>query len=175
MHGADPARRSLARRTTARYLPGLMGSRSALRHKPAISPPPDPDPVLEAMARELRRSMEGFDVPGSPRPYFMAYSLRRVHALRLRAAYGSLLRSRDDRRAGIYCEVRVGDHHFDALYDASAGHSCNSYSDTLALLYASTLLLSRSCALGFGCLSSDDGSGARNIYPKVFILLCSGG
>lgn len=95
-----------------------MGSRSALRHKPATSPPPDPDPVLEAMARELRRSMGGFDVPGSPRPYYMAYALRRVHSLRLRAAYGSLLRSRDDRRAAIYCEVRVGDHHFDNVMDA---------------------------------------------------------
>src|SRR5262249_47514688 len=82
-----------------------MGSRSALRHKLASPPVGDPDPVLDAMARELRRSMEGFDVPGSPRPYYMAYALRRVHTLRLRAAYGSLLRSRDDQRAAIYCEV----------------------------------------------------------------------
>jgi TldD protein len=95
-----------------------MGSRSALRHKPVTAPPTDVDPVLDAMARELRRSMEGFDVPGSPRPYYMSYALRRVHALRLRAAYGSLLRAREDVRAGIYCEVRVGDHRFDNVMDA---------------------------------------------------------
>ncbi|MCX4245577.1 TldD/PmbA family protein [Paraliomyxa miuraensis] len=95
-----------------------MGSRSASRRKPALIPPVDADPVLDVMMRELRRSMEGFDVPGSPRPYFMGYSLRRVHSLRLRAAYGSLIRAREDHRAGIYCEVRVGDHHFDNVIDA---------------------------------------------------------
>jgi len=78
----------------------------------------DPDPVLDVMVRELARSMEGFDVPGSPRPYFMSHALCRVHALRLRAAYGSLLRSREDRRASLYCEVRVGDHRFDNVVDA---------------------------------------------------------
>jgi TldD protein len=95
-----------------------MGSRSASHKKPAPPPAGDVDPVLDVMAKELRRSMEGFDVPGSPRPYFIAYALRRVHALRLRAAYGSLLRAREDVRAGIYCEVRVGDHRFDNVMDA---------------------------------------------------------
>ena len=95
-----------------------MGSRSASRSKPAPAPQSDSDPVLDVMARELRRSLEGFDVPGSPRPYFMSYALRRVCSLRLRAAYGSLLRSREDERASIYCEVRVGDHHFDNVIDA---------------------------------------------------------
>ncbi len=83
-----------------------------------MSLPSTDDPVLTVMNRELRRSMEGFDVPGSPRPYYMHYALRRVHALRLRAAYGSLLRRRETTRSRLYCEVRVGDHRFDNVVDA---------------------------------------------------------
>ncbi len=92
-----------------------MGSRSNKRRKAPLG---DPDPVLDVMSREIARSMEGFDVPGSPRPYFMSHSLRRVQSLRLRAAYGSLLLAREECRARIYCEVRVGDHRFDNVVDA---------------------------------------------------------
>lgn len=97
-----------------------MGRRGSPRRAKARESQPvgDPNPVLDVMARELARSMEGFDIPGSPRPYFMSYSLRREHQLRLRAAYGSLLRSRETTRARIYCEVRVGDHRFDNVMDA---------------------------------------------------------
>jgi predicted Zn-dependent protease len=76
------------------------------------------DSVLEVMERELRRSMEGFRIPGSPRPYYMHYALRRVDALRIRAAYGSLNRSRHTKAAHIYCDVRVGSHEFDNVLDA---------------------------------------------------------
>lgn len=76
------------------------------------------DTVLEVMARELQRSMSGFKIPGSPRPYYMHYALRKVHALRLRAAYGSLTRSRENTQSSLYCDVRVGSHKFDNVYDA---------------------------------------------------------
>jgi predicted Zn-dependent protease len=69
------------------------------------------------MERELRRSMDGLQVAGSPKPYFMQYTLRRVHSLRLRAAYGSLLRSREDTRSSLYVDVRVGSHKFDNVVD----------------------------------------------------------
>lgn len=97
---------------------GSMALRSVKRRHTQVSPVGDPDPVLDVMSREIGRAMEGFDVPGSPRPYYIAHTLRRTHELRLRAAYGSLLRSREDRRARLYCEVRVGDHHFDNVVDA---------------------------------------------------------
>lgn len=98
-----------------------MGSRSAKRRKTRAAPPTprgDADPVLDVMSREIDRAMEGFDVPGSPRAYFISHALRRTHALRLSAAYGSLVRARETRRATIYCEVRVGDHRFDNVVDA---------------------------------------------------------
>lgn len=61
--------------------------------------------------------MNGLQVPGSPRPYFMQYTLRRTHALRLRAAYGSLLRARENTQASMYVECRVGSHKFDNVID----------------------------------------------------------
>lgn len=88
------------------------------RPKATAAPPSDSDPVLDVMVRELARSMEGYDVPGNPRPYFMSYSMRRTQKLRLGAAYGSLLRTRQGTRARIYCEVRVGDKRFDNVMDA---------------------------------------------------------
>lgn len=77
----------------------------------------DPKAVLDAMNAELRRSMDGLHVPDSPRAYYLAYSLRRRHWLVLRAAYGSLLRSRERTEGKMYAEVRVGDHHFDNVMD----------------------------------------------------------
>lgn len=82
---------------------------------------PDPEAILEVLQRELKRSMGGLVVPGSPRPYFMQYSLRRVHALRLRAAHGALLRSRESTHATVYADVRVGSHKFDNVIDGGLG------------------------------------------------------
>jgi TldD protein len=87
----------------------------------ANSTPPESDALLEVLQRELKRSMEGLVVPGSPRPYFMQYSLRRVHALRLRAAHGALLRSRESTAATIWADVRVGSHKFDNIIDGGLG------------------------------------------------------
>lgn len=75
------------------------------------------DTVLEVMERELTRSMDGLAIPGSPKPYWMQYTLRRSHALRIRAAFGSLLRSREHTTANVYVECRVGSHKFDNVID----------------------------------------------------------
>ena len=75
------------------------------------------DTVLEVMERELERSMSGLQIPGSPKPYFMQYTLRQVHSLQIRAAYGSLTRSRESTAAQVYCECRVGNHKFDNVVD----------------------------------------------------------
>ena len=92
----------------------------AARSLPLLEPLPRAstrDSVLEVMERELSRSMAGLQVPGSPKPYFMQYTLRRTHALRLKAAYGSLVRARESTQSQIYAEVRVGSHKFDNVMD----------------------------------------------------------
>jgi TldD protein len=100
----------------------LRRTRSRRAPRPKLISPPRQDlprdSVLEVMDRELRRSMEGFRIPGSPRPYYMHYALRRVHSLRLRAAYGSLTRARETTSATLYADVRVGSHAFDNVLDA---------------------------------------------------------
>jgi hypothetical protein len=84
-------------------------------------PLPDPEAILDVLQRELKRSMGGLVVPGSPRPYFMQYTLRRVHALRLRAAHGALVRSRESTQSTIWSDVRVGSHKFDNVIDGGLG------------------------------------------------------
>ena len=84
-------------------------------------PLPDPEAILDVLQRELKRSMGGLVVPGSPRPYFMQYTLRRVHALRLRAAHGALVRSRESTQSTIWTDVRVGSHKFDNVIDGGLG------------------------------------------------------
>lgn len=75
------------------------------------------DPVLGILTEELQRSREGLRIPGSPRPYFMQYTVRRVEELRLRAAYGSLVRAHQGRGARIFADIRVGNHRFDNVID----------------------------------------------------------
>jgi hypothetical protein len=81
----------------------------------------DDDPILEAMAAELRRSRQGLRVPGSPRPYYMSYVLRRRRELLLEAAYGSLLRRRDREQGSLHVDGRVGSHEFDNVIDGGLG------------------------------------------------------
>jgi predicted Zn-dependent protease len=75
------------------------------------------DPILAAMSAELHRSREGLRVPGSPRPYHLAYALRRRRELLLEAAYGSLLRRRNREQGTLSVDVRVGSHEFDNVLD----------------------------------------------------------
>lgn len=77
------------------------------------------DTVLEVMERELARSLDGLAIPGCPRPYWMQYTLKRIQSLRIRAAYGSLLRSRESNHAGIFVDCRVGSHKFDNEMDGA--------------------------------------------------------
>ncbi|MFO7561052.1 MAG: metallopeptidase TldD-related protein [Enhygromyxa sp.] len=75
------------------------------------------DPILAAMSAELHRSREGLRVPGSPRPYHLAYALRRRRVLLLEAAHGSLLRRRVREQGTLSVDVRVGSHEFDNVLD----------------------------------------------------------
>jgi TldD protein len=75
------------------------------------------DPILTAMSAEIQRSREGLRVPGSPRPYYLSYALRRRRELLLEAAHGSLLRKRNREQGSLSVDVRVGSHEFDNVLD----------------------------------------------------------
>ncbi len=81
------------------------------------TPIPEPEIILAAMQAELQRSLEGLRVPGSPRPYYLAYGLRRHRELLLRAAHGSLSRQRERVRNDLHVDLRIGSHEFDNVMD----------------------------------------------------------
>jgi predicted Zn-dependent protease len=60
-------------------------------------------------------------VPGSPRPYYIGYTLRRRRELLLEAAYGSMLRKRDRESGTLHVDLRVGSHEFDNVIDGGLG------------------------------------------------------
>ncbi len=78
---------------------------------------PQPEIILQAMQAELQRSVEGLRVPGSPRPYYLAYGLRRHRELLLRASHGSLSRERERVRNDLHVDLRIGSHEFDNVMD----------------------------------------------------------
>ncbi len=86
---------------------------------------PEAEVILLAMQTELKRSLEGLRVPGSPRPYYLAYGLRRRRELLLRAAHGSLTRSRDRSHSHLHVDVRVGSHEFDNVMDGGIEGDAN--------------------------------------------------
>ncbi len=71
------------------------------------------DVLMDAMADELARSMEKLVLEGLPRPYFIQYSAEDRWAVSIRAAYGGLLLSDDDRRRMLSSRVRVGSYELD--------------------------------------------------------------
>lgn len=88
-------------------------------------PIPDPQTILSAMQAELERSLAGMRVPGSPRPYYIVYGLRRHHELLLRAAHGSLSRERERVRNDLHVDLRVGSHEFDNVMDGGLDGDAN--------------------------------------------------
>lgn len=73
------------------------------------------------MVAEMTRSAGRMRVPGCPRPYHLAYALRRTEVVELSAAWGTMLRARHQRRNRIYARVRVGSPRFDNVMDGGLG------------------------------------------------------
>ncbi len=74
---------------------------------------PDEDPVMAALADELRRSMAELSIEGLERPYFIAYRVDETELLSAAASFGSLLIGRESRSRQLTVEVRVGGYELD--------------------------------------------------------------
>jgi len=74
----------------------------------AAAHPASADPIGEALAVELQRSMDELVLPDAEPPYFMAYSLYDTRSAYAEASFGSLIRSGEARRRPLRAEVRVG-------------------------------------------------------------------
>ncbi len=69
---------------------------------------PDNDIPMKALVDELARSMNALMLEDLPRPYFIQYNAQDRLAFNMRAAYGALLRSDQDRYRFVTSRVRVG-------------------------------------------------------------------
>src|SRR5690606_33261670 len=68
----------------------------------------DSSPVLNAMASEIRRSMEGLRIKGRAKPYFLSYLLWDVESRQMEASLGSSGISDADRQQYAEVDLRVG-------------------------------------------------------------------
>ncbi|MBA4386338.1 MAG: hypothetical protein C0404_00045 [Verrucomicrobia bacterium] len=77
------------------------------------STPAADDPVIAAMQAEVTRTMDKLQLPGSPKPYFVACAIRSVRNTGATASFGSVVSSGEMRDAEVSVTVRVGDYKLD--------------------------------------------------------------
>jgi predicted Zn-dependent protease len=73
--------------------------------------------VERVAGQELARAMREMRLPGSPRPYYIAYLIRDEERWRLQARYGAIVFDRHERQRNALVDVRVGSHRFDQVRD----------------------------------------------------------
>ena len=68
-------------------------------------------PLLDTMTAELNRAMGSLGKQGDKQipPYFLSYSVADTTGITIRAQYGALVNSEDNRQRVVDVQVRVGD------------------------------------------------------------------
>lgn len=66
------------------------------------------DPLLDAASAELSRGIEGLELPGLESPYYLGYWIRDQRDVTIEAAFGTLVRSGDQRSRLGRIDLRVG-------------------------------------------------------------------
>jgi len=74
----------------------------------------EPDATLSALRDEIRRSMDGLSLPGSKKPYYVAFRLDDDDEVRVAGAFGALVNDDHSRRKMLHTMVRVGDYTVDS-------------------------------------------------------------
>ena len=72
------------------------------------------DPVMQAMADELQRSMIELRLEGLESPYFIQYTVLDEEEMVAEAAFGALISSTQNHSRMLHAQVRVGDYAFDS-------------------------------------------------------------
>lgn len=89
--------------------------------------------VEQAMKDELARSLAELQVPGEPRPYYIAYTFTDVEEAEVNASFGAVTVSEKRRRRFLRVDMRVGDPKLDHS-NFSARYSTPEYSSSEAAL-----------------------------------------
>ena len=86
---------------------------------------PFEQPTLRAMKDELARSIEKLEMPGSGKPYFLAYQLWELQRAHVIASFGAVVYSELVPQRYLDADLRVGDYTFDNsnFSDADRGRS----------------------------------------------------
>ena len=72
------------------------------------------NPIRQAMADEMKRSMAELRVDEQPRPHFAAYTVTEGKFLQVAATFGAITSQMQNRNRTLRSDVRVGDPDFDA-------------------------------------------------------------
>ena len=98
--------------------------------KPAAALPP----LLETMTAELTRAMDSLGKQGDKQvpPYFLSYTVADADSVSIRAQYGALVDSSDNRERVVDVQVRVGDPKLDNTHGNHRGSAVNTLQLPLA-------------------------------------------
>lgn len=80
------------------------------------------DIVLRALVDELGRSFEGLRLPDLDAPYFIEFGLTDLRYASVTATLGAVTTRGDDRRRGLYTDVRVGSYELDNTNFSGGGY-----------------------------------------------------
>lgn len=124
--------KTVPRKITDRLVAVTAGAWVAMMGCAAAPPTPDLDEdlmvateeerdvVVDALQRELTRSVDRLEIDDFEGPYFLSYHLRDEESYNLSARYGALTGERHNRQRYAYVESRVGDYEFDNFADVEA-------------------------------------------------------
>jgi TldD protein len=82
----------------------------------AQAPPAPADPMLALLSSELRRNMDGLKKEPQP-PYFASYAVYDVRYSSVRASFGALVSSDQNRSRSAVVDVRVGSYELDNTHE----------------------------------------------------------
>ena len=85
-------------------------------------------PLLDNMTAELNRAMGSLGKQGDKQipPYFLSYSVADTTGITIRAQYGALVNSEDNRQRVVDVQVRVGDPKLDNTHGGHRGSAVNT-------------------------------------------------
>jgi len=95
---------------------------SAQQTKPAT---PDNDVILKAMQDELTRSVNGLQLKGLEKPYFIEYAITDLEGFSITGEFGALIGSGGGHSRLGQVQVRVGNYDFDSEFGGPGGYQTN--------------------------------------------------
>src|SRR5438132_3757481 len=85
-----------------------------------------PGPVLQALEREMKRSVDLLNQKGNPVPYFISYSVTENESVDIEASLGALRSQQKDRSRLLDVDVRVGEYDLDSTHQIRGQRGANT-------------------------------------------------